>query len=149
LKITRKLVAFLMVVSLVAVLSCSSGSNAPPDSQPQEPAYAGAIAEDILQAMNSGDYASFSQYFDDVMKKTIPEDTFRQYRAVYHDRIGTYESKTYWETTIQDRSQIVEYKARFTQEPADVIVSIAFTQVDGQVRVSWLYFMSPKVRGYT
>lgn len=118
------------------------------EPEPAEPGYAGAITENILQAMNSGDYALFSEYFDEQMRETIPDDLFQKSRDLIRGKIGDYISKEFVETQIVDEIyRVVIYKARYSDEPADVKITVTFTETGSGALVSALTFVSPKLQG--
>ena len=137
--ITRITIGILLALLLTTALPACS-------SKP-EPEYAGAIAEGILQALSENDYAKHSEHFDEMMKNSVPESVFEQTATAIKEKIGDYVSKTFWKVTEQDIYTVVIYKARFTQEPEDVIVRVIFQEISGEIYVSGLWFDSPKLRG--
>ena len=138
-KIFAGIVAVLILVAALAGCGESEKSG--------EPEYAGAIAERMLLAFDTGDYAAFSGYLDAVMKQAMPEDTFQQGRAFIREKIGDYISKEFVETQIvEEVYMVVIYKAKYSNEPADVKVTVTFMETDAGILVSGLYFDSPKLR---
>ena len=65
--------------------------------------------------------------------------------------IGTYESKTLYQAAETTHNGMdvtaVVYLAKFTDEDADVIVTVYFSGEAGSKKVELLYFNSPKLRG--
>jgi len=127
-----------VLVAMIAVTAC--GGVAEPD-------YASEITEGILNAINSDDYDKYSEFFTQEMKDKVPEPTARQLNSVIKLEIGTYESKEFWKTEIAGQYTAVYYKARFTNEPDDVIVKVVFQKSGGKVYVAGLWLDSPKLRG--
>ena len=111
-----------------------------------EPEYASAIAESILQSFNTGDYAAYSEYFDEAMKKAMPEVAFQQTAALIHDKVGEYQSKAFASVETEDIYTVVIYRAKFSQEQWGVTVRIVFLETDDNVFVSGLWFDSPNLR---
>jgi hypothetical protein len=135
--------ALLVIAEITAMSACASQPQA---DVSQVRSYADPITEDILMAMNTGDYAKYSEHFDDTMKSALPEAVFRQTNDTIKTKIGEYVSKEFWKIETQNQYTIVFYKARFTQESGDVIVQVAFQEVSGQNLVSGLWLDSPNLR---
>jgi Protein of unknown function (DUF3887) len=112
-----------------------------------EPAYAPAIVDNLLQALNKDDYTAYTKDFDSAMKSAMPETVFEQTRAMIQDRIGEYVSRKYTDTQTQDGYTVVFYKAKFSKEPADVTMKFVFQESGGNALISGLWFDSPKLRG--
>jgi len=135
--------AILIVAGIAVILACTSQPRVDVN---QVRSYADPIAENILTAINTDDYVKYSENFDDVMKSAIPEALFRQTNAAIKAKIGEYISKEFWKIDTQNQYTIVYYKARFTQESADVTVQVAFHEVSGKHLVSGLWLNSPNLR---
>ena len=128
---------FLVVVSLPG---CSR-------TEPIEtPDYTDAIAEGVLQAFNAGDYPVYSEHFDETMKEAISETVFEGTREFIRDRVGDYISKEVTAVDVVENKTTVTYKAKFSDEPDDVKVTIVFLESGGSVYISGLYYDSPKLR---
>ena len=133
-------IAGIILALLVVVTAVSSCTKKP------EPEYASSIAEAILLAVNENDYAKYSEHFTEVMKNAVPEAVFQEINAVVKAKIGSYVSKSFWKVEDKDLYTIVYYKAKFTQEPEDVVVKVVFQEIDGEIYVAGLWFDSPKLR---
>ena len=143
-KIFRTVLGFIAVILLVTVLIGCRPSQ--PAEVVGEPEYAGAIAEGILQAFNSNDYAACSERFDEAMKKAMPEATFQDTAALIKQKIGDYISKEFDRTETDDIYTAVIYRSNFSEEPGVVTVRVVFLETDDNVFVSGLWFDSPKLR---
>lgn len=117
----------------------------------KEPAYAGSITDNILSGIEQKDYPMFSRDFDDTMKTALPEEAFNSLADLLSATIGSYQSKSFGDAaeTTQNGVKImtVIYKAKYSNEPADVLVTVMFSGEEGGRKVSGLYFNSPKLRG--
>jgi major membrane immunogen (membrane-anchored lipoprotein) len=137
-------------LGVVAVLLLIAGlmgcSQSKPAESLAEPEYAGAIAENILQAFNTGDYTAYSKHFDEAMKKAMPEATFRDTAASIKQKIGDYVSKEFDRTETDNIYTAAIYRAKFSEEPGVVTVRVVFLETDDNVFVSGLWFDSPKLR---
>ena len=127
-----------MIVVMVALAACGGAS---------EPDYASDIAENILTAINDDNYGQYSEFFTAEMKDKMPEKVVREINSVIKLEIGAYESKEFWKTENAGLYTTVYYKARFTNEPEDVIVKVVFQKTANRVYVAGLWLDSPKLRG--
>ena len=139
------LIAIAAVVIAVAVLFAGYVGREEIDvAQVRE--YADPITENILLAMNEDNYTKYSEHFDQTMKNAMPEAVFNETNAIIKSKIGDYVSKEFWKVESKDQFTIAYYKAKFTQEPEDVIVKVVFQEIVGEMKVSGLWLDSPKLR---
>ena len=123
------------------------------DEASQEPdmSYADDMVENMLAGLNQNDYAAFSRDFSDTMKAAINETAFTSMVELFGSTIGEYESKQFYQAadTTQDGVvlTVVVYTARYTEESADVIITVYFGGEEGSKKFEGLYFNSPKLRG--
>ena len=113
-----------------------------------EPNWASLITEITLRSLNDGNYADFSQHFDDAMKQAIPEAAFAQLRASMKSKVGDYvpNSREFVRLQQQGAYTTLTDAAGFTSEPAGVTVRLAFQNIGGRMLMSGLWFDSPKLR---
>jgi hypothetical protein len=137
----------LCAVALMAVLTpaCTgqTSNNVP------EPDYASKITENLLQGINNGDYTAFSRDFDDSMLKALPAESFqKQFSDGTQGIIGNYQAASirFFQATGQAQYITVVYYAAYSAEPGAVLIQISFHPIEGQPRVSGLFFNSPKLR---
>ena len=140
----RIILGFIMMLSLM--VSASACTEKPAIDVSQVRAYADPITEDTLIGMNENDYAKFSEHFDEAMKKAIPEANFVQLGDAIKPIIGDYISKEFWTVEKQGEYTVVKYKAKYTIEPAEVIVTVSFHEIEGETYLSGLWFDSPRLR---
>ncbi|MFH1016394.1 MAG: DUF3887 domain-containing protein [Chloroflexota bacterium] len=127
-----------MIVVMVALAACGDAS---------EPDYASDIAENILTAINDDNYDQYSELFTAEMKDKMAEKVVREINSVIKLEIGAYEFKEFWKAENTGLYTTVYYRARFTNEPEDVIVKVVFQKIEGKVYVAGLWLDSPKLRG--
>lgn len=114
-----------------------------------EPSYSEQITESVLLAINAGDYSDFSRDFDSTMRKAIPPENFKtQFTDNIQGKIGNYieGSKRFFQASSQAQYTTVIYYADYSAEPGAVLVQISFRMVEGNIKVSGLFFNSPKLR---
>ncbi len=139
-----------MIVAVIVAAAISGGciekSGVDVDDVEQVRGYADPITEQILVAMNENDYAKYSEDFDQTMKNAMTVAVFDEKNAAIRSKIGDYVSKEFWKAESKDQYTIVHYKAKFTDEPADVTVRVVFQEINGEMKVSGLWFDSPELR---
>ena len=128
----------LIMLALITSLSACEKTS--------EPDYAGPITEGILTGMNRGDYTQFSEHFDRAMRDALHEANFIELRDMIKPLIGDYVSKEFWTVEEQEEHTIVRYNAKYTEETVDVIVTVSFQEIEGQIYGSGVWFVSPKLR---
>lgn len=135
-----------MVVVIVAAVMFSGCVEKNQVDVEQMRKYADPITENILLAMNEDNYTKYSEHFDQTMRNALPRAVFNETNAVINSKIGDYVSKEFWKVESKNQYTIVYYKARFIEEPKDVIVKVVFQEIKGQIKVSGLWLDSPKLR---
>jgi hypothetical protein len=139
-------VAILAAIGLVAVVLCVGCVQQNQVDVEQVRTYADPTTENILLAMNEDNYTKYSEHFDATMKNALPETVFHETTTLLTSKIGTYVSKEFWKVESENQYTSVYYKAKFTQEPDDVIVKVIFQEIVGENKVSGLWMDSPKLR---
>ena len=139
------LIAIVIVVIAVAVIFAGYVGREEIDVA-QVRKYADPITENILLAMNEDNHTKYSEHFDQTMKNAMPEAVFNETNAMIKSKIGDYVSNEFWKVESKHQYTIVYYKAKFTQEPEDVIVKVVFQEIVGEIKVSGLWLDSPKLR---
>ncbi len=138
-----------MIVAVIVAAAISGGciekSGVDVDDVEQVRGYADPITEQILVAMNENDYAKYSEDFDQTMKNAMTVAVFDEKNAAIRSKIGDYVSNEFWKAESKDQYTIVHYKAKFTDEPADVTVRVVFQEINGEMKVSGLWFDSPEL----
>jgi hypothetical protein len=139
-----------MIVAVIVAVAISGGcmekSGVEVADVEQVRGYADPVTEQILVAMNEDDYAIYSEDFDQTMKNAMSEAVFDETNAVIRSKIGDYVSKEFWKAESKDQYTIVYYKAKFTDESADVTARVVFQEIGGEMKVSGLWFDSPELR---
>ncbi len=124
--------AFITIVLLTGLLAgCGAAQT--------EPSYAGAMTENVLTALNAGDYTKFNQDFDEAMKTALSEASFTTLKNQLQSKYGDYVSKELDKVTVSGKYTTVVYNAKYTRA-AKVVITISFSTVDGKNLVSGLYF---------
>lgn len=104
-------------------------------------AYADPITENILIAMNNGDYASFSKDFDETMKKELSEAAFPDFVAVVNGSIGNYiqDSKKITGVNSTNGLTTATYEADF-EGMEGVTIDVTFKKIDNKMTVVGIWF---------
>ena len=145
-----RIITCAMIVAVIVAGTISSGcmekSGVEVADVEQVRGYADPVTEQILVAMNGNDYARYSEDFDQKMKNAMTEAVFDEANTGIRSKIGDYVSKEFWKAESKDQYMIVHYKAKFTDEPAEVTVRVIFQEINGEMKVSGLWFDSPELR---
>ena len=105
------------------------------------------IAEIALQAWDDCDYDTFLEYYTPADRSLLTKDEFDEVCRLLQETIGEYIDKEFWKTEedVEQGHTIVYYKANYSDEPEDVIVTFYFEEVDGRNYIAHLWFDSPKL----
>ena len=104
------------------------------------------MTENILIAMNEDNYPQFSKDFDSQMKTMLNETVYQQKIPGIKSKIGQYQSKEFVSSKDKGGYTIVFYKAKFSQEPEEVIVQSILSQENGKYFISGFWLDSPNLR---
>jgi len=109
--------------------------------------YSDPMTENLLLAIESGNYTEFSRDFDDAMKNALTLANFQQLATQFDSKIGNYipGSKAFIKGERTGNFIIAYYKAEYTNEPAGVTVKVVFTSGNGPAKITGLWFSSPKL----
>ena len=104
-------------------------------------AYADPATENILIAMNNGDYTSFSKDFSDTMKSELSEDVFADFLAAVNGQVGDYvpDSKNLTGVNIENGLTTAAYTINF-ESMKDVTLEVVFQEIDNKMMVTGLWF---------
>ncbi|MBK8989803.1 MAG: DUF3887 domain-containing protein [Chloroflexi bacterium] len=86
---TTLVLILLASLTLTALAACGPQATAAVSE-----AYVTTLAEEKMQALNDGDYATFTADFSDVLANAIPEDSFQDLRETILGASGRFESVT-------------------------------------------------------
>ncbi len=113
--------------------------------------YASNMVDNMIAGIETGDYAAFSRDFSDTLKKAMDEDAFAALAETLSSTVGDYESKSFSQAADSKKDDIdytvVVYKAKFSNEDADVLMTVSFSGAQGSKKIEGLFFNSPKLRG--
>jgi len=143
LKIGRLSLAAMTLLFVAAVLA-GCGSDTVDEEKVRQ--YADPITENVLMAVNEGSYDKFSRDFDQQMKKSLPEQVFRELSADTRSKIGDYLDKEFLKAGRQERYTVVYYRAQFTKEKEDVIIKAVFSEAGGKELLSGFFMDAQGLR---
>jgi len=140
---SRKMIIFVMTIVLVTLLaSCGQKANINADDVRK---YSDAKLENILKASNNDDYEAYSKDFSSKMKEALNENSFKEQNKIIKSKIGKYESKEFDKVQVKGEYITAIYKAKYSEEPKDVMITITFKNEDENHKVEGLYMISPKL----
>jgi hypothetical protein len=145
--IRKIILSFSFLVFLVIMTLVQACTSAPKIDEAAVRAYADPMTENVLQAIGQNDYSKFSQDFNEPMKDAMTPTAFTQLTALLQSKVGNYQSKLFVKTQMQNGFTAVIYSAKFSNEPADVVVTVSFQIVNGKNLVGGFFLNSPKLAG--
>jgi hypothetical protein len=137
-----------LLLSIGFISSCTPGSAVSQVGRLTEKevrAFADPIAENLLQAMNTSDYAQYTRDFDEAFKKNLSQNAFKTINSLRIETVGSYVSKEYWQMAQKNDKITVAYRAKFTDDPS-VIFTAYFKNIEGKWYVDGTYYDSPLMR---
>ncbi len=139
----NKMIRFTSLVGLIVFILAGASACAAPQPAGLTDEQVSAVTENILQAMNDNDYASFTQDFSGQMIAAFTEDQFNQLRDLLQTSSGSYVS--IGKPTLSNAQGYVIYQFPCQFDREEVTVTITFA-IDGD-KVEGLFFTSPNLRG--
>ena len=137
-----------LVLSIGLVSSCTPTTAAQPISRLTEAevrALADPMAENLLQAMNTSDYAQYTRDFNEAFKQNLSQSAFETINSLRIETVGPYVSKEFWQAIQKNERLTVAYRAKFTDD-SSVIFSLYLKNIDRKWYVDGTYYDSPLMR---
>lgn len=113
--------------------------------------FAHVKVENILIALNNGDYDKFTKDLGVPTKKVFTKEEVNKTKNTIIDKIGDYipKSKKFSQGTKVSQNNkkyiVVIYNAKFKNEPEKTVITVIFDD-DNKHAIEGLYFNSPKLR---
>jgi hypothetical protein len=143
-----KLFTLVGLVGLLLLAACGPISQTYGDQRDEVLAYAEPKVDNLMAALNAGDYAAFVRDYNEVMLKATDEKAFDGLRTLLQSKIGNYVSRqvTNVEQVTENKQQFIRvvYSAKFENED-NVTVRVVFDDTADHP-ISGLWFDSPKLR---
>ena len=112
----------------------------------QDTQFVNNVVENILIAMNEGDYISFSKNFDDSMKAELTEASFPEFVSAIIGSNGNYKagSKKLESVNVKEDEGLItaSYLADF-EDFEDVTFEVTFKEMGNEKKVVGLWFSGP------
>jgi hypothetical protein len=140
-----KIPTTLLIVTLVTTVFLTS-------CQPPKPAALSndqvvQVVDNLLKAINAGDYQSFTQYLSAEMKNTFTEAQFTSLADLLKNASGNYVSCADSQTALSNNQGYAVYRLTCKYDLEGVIVTVTF-KVDGD-KIEGLFFDSTNLRKAT
>ncbi|MDD5337941.1 MAG: DUF3887 domain-containing protein [Dehalococcoidales bacterium] len=126
------------VILLLATALTGCGQSVSP------PTYALPTVEAMLQAMNNGDFESYTASLNAEMKEGIPEYRFLFLKNLLEGKIGQYESMELTDTQVNGTEITITYKAKYSLVE-EVVVTATFDESGEEPLVSFFSWKSKKL----
>jgi hypothetical protein len=137
-------ITVIVLISIFAVISLIGCGGQKVDVEKVR-GYSDPIAEEMLSALNVGNYEKFSKNFDATMKEKFTQDEFNKLKELCKTKIGDYKSKEYYGIDTKDQYTIVIYKCKFTNEPKDALIRVVLSTTNDKHYVSGFFINSPNL----
>lgn len=134
----RILLISVLLAGLLAACGGEVGTKLDGEARDEVMAYVDPITENLLEGFKTQDYATFSQDFNDEMKKSIDTAKFEALYKQLNDQIGAYQSRSI--DTVTDYGKIVtaEYASVFSKtEKVKIVVTVTKEEPH---QITGLYF---------
>ncbi len=142
-------IILIIIAVLLIIMAFTGCGQSEPTQEFQVPPYSENITEILLLAFSIGEYNAYLSNFDPAGDKAMSEDWFTQNAVFNQSKIGVYiaGSKQVYEVQQKEGFTDVIYKTKFTDEPADVYVTVAFSVTENRTYAAGIWFNSPKLFG--
>ena len=139
----KKTLFLLLAIVLASLLMACGGAKETELSGEEKDAvlaYSEAKTENMMAGMKAGDYAVFSQDFDQAMLNAMSSDAFGKLKQNYDGKLGTYVSRKVNRVMQSESGKFVAvvYDAVFEKDDA-VSVRVVF-RADDPHQISGLWF---------
>ena len=129
------------MVAAALLLAAAAAWAAPVGTDDRQvKAVAEPILNNLLAAFKDGNYAQYSQDFDEAMREAIPEKKFQQVRDDLTEKLGKFKSKKYLGFLNQQPHTIVLWKAAFDGTQNDILIKLVLSKRQDKVAVAGLWF---------
>lgn len=129
---------------LLTLSACLPGKGVKGAEQEAVLTYAEPIADNILNGIETNDYALFSQDFNDQMREGLTEESFQQLRDLLSTKVGSYQSRQVSSVREVDGLMLVIYVAVYSNAK-QVVVQLSVTPGEPH-QVAGLWFDAPEMR---
>lgn len=129
---------------LLTLTACLPGKAVKDADQEAVLSYVEPITDQVLAGIESGDFALFSQNFNEQMMEASTEESFQQLRDLLSTKVGTYQSREVSSVRDVDGTMLVIYTAVYSNSK-QVVIQISVTGSEPH-KVAGLYFTSPELR---
>ncbi len=135
----------LIAISLLLILpACNKATVITGDQKDQILAYADPMADNVIQGLDTGDYATFSKNFTPEMIKGIPENSFQEMSNSFQTKLGGYQSKAVTSVEELQGNIAVIYTLAYTKAPKVTMRLVTTTSEPHQVAGLW--FNAPELQ---
>jgi hypothetical protein len=133
----------LVLIILVSLMLTAVAACGPQATAAVSEADITALAEEKMQALNNGDYATFTADFSDVLAEAIPEASFQDLRQTILGASGRFESVSGLRLANARTPGYVNYIVTSKFEEEEVLLTLVYA-VDGE-QVEGIFFNAPKL----
>jgi hypothetical protein len=142
----RKVRSCLAAVLMLALCAPAPATPADPVAPDRIQVYATEIIQGILQGLAEGDFEKYAIDFDETLRKTVNRETFLQVQKNLRTKVGKFKSIDFLGFYVQEGQAIALFKARFSKEKDDVLVTLVLDPRKSAPKVTGVWFDAPALR---
>lgn len=136
-----------LVASVLLVASFSTAPAAAIEVSPEDlRLQATDTLQGILDGLAEGDYGKYTEQFSKSLKAEVDRDTFLQIQGNMQRKLGKFKSQEYLGFYARGGNVIALFKARFTKEKDDVLISLVLEQAKRNPKVAGIWFDAPSLQ---
>jgi hypothetical protein len=139
----RKTLVLLLALGFAGLLTACGGSKETIlTGQEQESvlAFSEMKTDNLMGGMKAGDYAAFSQDFDQAMRTAMSEEAFGKFKQEYDAKLGTYVSRQVKEVAQSQSGKFVAVVYDTVFEKDDSVIMRVVFQAEEPHAISGLWF---------
>ncbi len=140
----KTLIAVLALSLLLILPACNGAKKITGEAADNVIAYTDPMADNVVQGLETGDYATFSQNFTDDMKKALPQSSFESMAQTFQSKLGAYQSREVSSVEELQGNIAVIYTLTYSQAKA-VTMRLVTTPTEPH-QVGGLWFNAPELR---
>ncbi|MGB6064082.1 MAG: hypothetical protein WBG50_04705 [Desulfomonilaceae bacterium] len=125
---------------LLGAISLAAVANLDPE---QIKSSATTRLEEIIQGISEGDFTLYSSHFSRAMKEAQTRESFLNLQRRLQKAVGKFQSLQYIGFYRRSGNLVTLFKARFSKEKDDVLITLVLERSGPDPKVTGLWFDSP------
>jgi hypothetical protein len=144
----KKCFALLLLMLMVAAVPLLAGCGK--QMAEADVDYAAPMVDNLLVGIKDRDLQVFSKDMGSKMIAAFTQASFDSLADTLSTKIGDYQSRAFASARVTKSGEteftVVIYKAKYSSETDDVLITVSFGEEEGAKKITGLYFNSPNLR---